>query len=77
MLVKLPRPEFFDIFGVFVFTAIVLLSGWAIVTGNPIPKGGLLFLFFVGLFGIFVDGAIVNKTYLNTQKTGTTKPPVV
>jgi hypothetical protein len=69
MLSKLPRAEFFDIFGVGVFSVITLLSGWALATGSAIPTGGLFFLFFVGLFGIFVDGAIVNKTYINNNKT--------
>ena len=69
MRIKFPRAEFFDIFGVGVFSAITLLSGWALTTGNSIPQWGLLFLFFVGLFGIFVDGAIVNKTYVNNGKT--------
>ena len=69
MRIKFPRAEFFDIFGVGVFSVITLLSGWALTTGNSIPQWGLLFLFFVGLFGIFVDGAIVNKTYVNNGKT--------
>ena len=61
---KFPRPEFFDIFGVFVFTTIALLSGWSLTTGAPIPDSGLYFLFGVGILGIFIDGAIVDKTYL-------------
>lgn len=64
---KIPRAEFFDIFGVGVFAAITFLSGWAIVTGKQIPQWGLLFLFFVGLFGIFVDGSIVNRTYIKKK----------
>ena len=63
-MIKFPRAEFFDVFGVAVFTLITLLSGWSITTGTPIPSWGLIFLFFVGLFGIFIDGTIVNKTYI-------------
>jgi hypothetical protein len=81
MRIKFPRAEFFDIFGVGVFTAITLLSGWALTTGNSIPPWGLLFLFFVGLFGLFVDGAIVNNTYIKngkpSHKTGADGPIVV
>ena len=51
------------------FLIITLLSGWALTTGNSIPQWGLLFLFFVGLFGIFVDGTIVNNTYIRNGKT--------
>lgn len=63
-MIKFPRAEFFDLFGVPVFITITLLSGWAITTGNPIPHWGLLFLFFVGLAGICIDGTIVGKTYI-------------
>lgn len=62
-MIKFPRAEFFDIIGVGVFAIITLMSGWAITTGAPIPKWGLGFLFFVGIFGILIDGTIVNKTY--------------
>lgn len=62
-MVKFPRAEFFDLFGVPVFIAITLLGGWAITTGNPIPDWGLMFLVFVGICGIIIDGTIVNRTY--------------
>ena len=64
---KFPRPEFFDIFGVPIFTTITFLSGWAITTGMPIPQWGLIFLFWVGIFGIFIDGTIVNGTYFRKK----------
>jgi len=67
MRIKLPRAEFFDVFGVAVFSTITLLSGWSLMTGMPVPQWGLLFLFSVGLLGIFVDGAIVNKTYIRKE----------
>jgi hypothetical protein len=66
-MIKFPRAEFWDIFGVGVFTMIALLSGWAITTGQPIPNWGLMFLFFAGIFGIFVDGTIVNKTFIQKK----------
>lgn len=62
-MIKFPRAEFFDLFGLPTFASIAILSGWAITTGAPIPQWGLIFLFFVGIIGIFVDGTIVNKTY--------------
>ena len=64
---KFPRPEFFDIFGVPVFVTITLLSGWAMTTGAPIARWGLIFLFFVGLFGVLIDGTIVNRIYLKKE----------
>ncbi|MFA5997747.1 MAG: hypothetical protein WC791_04690 [Candidatus Paceibacterota bacterium] len=67
MMIKFPRAEFWDIFGVGIFTSITLLSGWSITTGQQIPSWGLVFLFFVGLSGIFVDGTIVNKTYIQKK----------
>jgi hypothetical protein len=66
-MIKFPRAEFWDIFGVGVFTVITLLSGWSITTGAPIPSWGLMFLFFVGIFGIFVDGTIVDKTFIHKK----------
>jgi len=62
-MLKIPRAEFFDLFGVPVFAIIALLSGWAITTGDQLPHWGLGFLFFVGLFGIFIDGAMVSRAY--------------
>mgnify|MGYP003452804059 CR=1 FL=1 len=79
-MIKLPkfiRPEFFDIFGVGVFTIITLLSGWSITTKQCIPEWGLLFLFFAGILGIFIDGTIVDKTYLHKEKTSTSDTSVV
>lgn len=67
LMIKFPRAEFWDIFGVGVFAAITFLSGWAITTGEPIPTWGLIFLFFIGLFGIFVDGTIVNRTFIHKK----------
>lgn len=81
MFSKFPRAEFFDIFGVGVFSVVTLLAGWALATGKGVPLWGLWFLFFVGFLGIFVDGTIVNKTYGNNAKhgetTGAERPPVV
>lgn len=66
-MMKFIRPEFFDIFGVFVFTIIAFLSGRSIMLDMQIPHWGLLFLFLVSLAGIVVDGTIVYKTYISKE----------
>jgi len=64
-LVKnLIRPEFFDIFGIAVFSFITFLSIWAYKTQKPLPKWAILVLLVIGIAGLIVDGAIVLTTYI-------------
>jgi len=58
------QPEFFDIFGIGVFTFIVSLSIWALKTKKPLPKWVALFLLAIGIAGLLVDGTIVYTTFL-------------
>lgn len=58
------RPEFFDIFGLFVFSFIIFTSVWGLKTGKPFPKWILVALLFVGVVGLIVDGTIVFVAYL-------------
>lgn len=57
------QPEFFDIFGIFVFAFIAILSIWAIKTKNPIPKRALVILLIIGIVGFLIDSFIVYTAY--------------
>lgn len=58
------RPEFFDIFGIFIFTFLIALSLWGMKTRRALPRWALIILFIIGILGLIVDGAIVYMTYL-------------
>ncbi|OGD87372.1 hypothetical protein A2870_01335 [Candidatus Curtissbacteria bacterium RIFCSPHIGHO2_01_FULL_41_11] len=58
------RPEFFDIFGIAVFSFITVISIWAYKTQKPLPKWAILILFAIGIAGLIVDGTIVLTTYI-------------
>lgn len=57
------RPEFFDIFGLAVFSFIIILSLWGLITKKKLPEWSLITLLIIGILGIFIDGAIVFLTY--------------
>jgi len=57
------RPEFFDIFGIGVFSFITILTIWALRTKKPAPKWALVILLIIGICGLIVDGFIVYLTY--------------
>jgi uncharacterized membrane protein len=61
---KIIRPEFFDIFGVFVFAFLVVLSLFGLKYNKPFPRWSFYVLFFIGIFGFAIDGIIVYMTYL-------------
>lgn len=61
-------PEFFDIFGLGVFSFITVLSGWALKTGTSVPRWALMILLGIGIAGLLVDGAIVYKTYIKQKR---------
>ncbi|MEK7106581.1 MAG: hypothetical protein AAB899_00135 [Patescibacteria group bacterium] len=58
------RPESFDILGLITFPSIAILSAYALVTGNPLPRWALFLLLFIGIAGLIIDGTIVYKTFL-------------
>jgi hypothetical protein len=66
LLKTIIRPEFFDIFGIGVFSFITFLSLRALVTGRSIPKWALVVLLLIGIAGLAVDGAIVFNTYIKS-----------
>ncbi len=78
MKIKLPRAEFFDVFGVGVFAVITFMSVRTFMTDAPIPYWFVVFLITIGVFGIIIDGVIVFRTYIKKPKTtGTRNPSVV
>lgn len=58
------RPEFFDIFGIFVFTFIIIVSICGLKTGRSFEKWVLITLLTMGILGLSVDVVIVYITYL-------------
>ncbi len=63
-IIKLIRPEFFDIFGILVFSFITSLSVWGLWTKKKFPKWATIILLTIGVLGLIVDGTIVYMTYL-------------
>lgn len=61
------RPESFDILGLITFPSIALLSLYALITGNPLPRWALFLLLFIGIAGLIIDGAIVYLTFLKKK----------
>ena len=61
-------PDFFDIFGLGVFSFITVLSVWALKTGNAVPRWTLVILLGIGIAGLAVDGVIVWNTYLKRKR---------
>jgi len=58
------RPEFFDIFGLLVFSFITILSIWSLRTERVVPVWATVILLLIGISGLIVDGAIVYITYI-------------
>tara|TARA_Y100000310_G_C20042831_1_gene516969 strand:- start:204 stop:407 length:204 start_codon:yes stop_codon:yes gene_type:complete len=59
------RPEFFDIFGVIIFSYIIFISLKALKRNKRLAKKELIILLIIGILGLIVDGTIIYKTYLN------------
>ena len=57
------KPEFFDVFGIFVFSFIVIVSIWGLQIKRPFAKWVLITLLIIGILGFLVDGIIVFTTY--------------
>jgi energy-converting hydrogenase Eha subunit C len=63
-IIAIIKPEFFDIFGIFVFTFLIYVSIASLIKKEPLSKRISIILLLIGLVGIFVDGIIVYITYL-------------
>ena len=59
------RPEFYDIFGVFIFTFIIIISIWTLTTNENLPQWILRTLLIIGILGLIIDGTIVYKKFLS------------
>jgi len=62
------RPEFFDIFGIFIFAFLMILSLWGLETNKPMPRLVLIALLIIGVFGFLIDSFNVYKTYFVSKK---------
>ena len=60
----LTQPEFYDIFGLFVFAFITVTAIWALKTKRALPVWVLVTLLIIGILGLIVDGTIVFTRFL-------------
>ena len=67
-MLKMPRPEFFDIFGIVTFSIITFLGARGLFWGEQMPPWAFIFLFVIGIAGLFIDGTIVYQTYFRQGK---------
>lgn len=58
------RAEFFDIFGILVFSFFLLLGGWMLWTDKETPDWAAWIVLIIGLLGLVTDGWIVLKTFM-------------
>ena len=58
------KPEFFDIFGIFVFTYLFLFSFWILKNKKLPPNWTLILIMIIAVFGLLVDGFIVLNSYI-------------
>lgn len=58
------RPEFFDIFGLAVFSFLTIVGYLIFVKKKKMPEEVEFAIFIIGLLGLIVDGFIVFKTFL-------------
>lgn len=58
------RPEFFDIFGLIVFTFLFIVGILMLKSKKKLPDWVGFIILLIGISGLIVDGAIVIKTYL-------------
>lgn len=64
-MISIPtNPEFYDIFGVFVFSFITLVSGWMLYTNKKPLKIIIIILLIIGILGLLVDGFIVYNNFI-------------
>ena len=58
-----PRPEFFDIIGIGVFSFITVVSLRTVLFSRSFPEWAVYGLLVIGILGLLVDGYIVYRTY--------------
>jgi hypothetical protein len=63
LIVKGNRPEFFDIFGLMVFSFLLIISIWMLRTKKRLPEWVGFVILLISITGLIIDGFIVIKTY--------------
>lgn len=59
------RPEFYDIFGFFIFVFIIAACAWSLTTGNELSETLTSILLVIGIAGLIVDGSMVYSKFLS------------
>lgn len=49
------KPEFFDIFGIFVFMFFIAISLWGLFSRKSFPRWILVIILIIGIIGLMVD----------------------
>lgn len=57
------NPSFFDIFGVFFFVFLIIISSWELKNKKPLPKVIIFILLLAGIIGFILDSISVYKAY--------------
>ncbi len=58
------NPEFFDIFGLFVFAFLFIIGIWMLKSRQKLPNWAGFIILLIAILGLIVDGSIVIKTYI-------------
>ena len=64
MISILTNPEFYDIFGIFVFGFVTLVSGWMLYTNKKPLRIVTIILLIIGISGLLVDSLIVYSNFI-------------
>ena len=57
-------PEFYDIFGVGIFTYLLIIGAWMFFSKRKLPKWVSITLILIGIAGLIVDGIIVFTKFI-------------
>jgi len=64
-MISIPtNPEFYDIFGIFAFGFITLVSGWMLYTNKKPLRLITIILLIIGISGLLVDSLIVYSNFI-------------
>ncbi len=58
------RPEFFDFFGLIVFTFLFIIGIWMLKSRKKLPDWIGFTILLIGILGLIVDGAIIIRIYI-------------
>jgi peptidoglycan/LPS O-acetylase OafA/YrhL len=57
-------PEFFDIFGLFVFVFLFIIGFWTLKSKKRLPEWAGFIILLIAILGLIVDSSIVIKTFI-------------